>query len=234
MVTPTFQAFDSPIVLFEALADAIVERLSAAISARGRASLVACGGTTPGDLYDVLSQRALAWANVTVTLSDERWVAPSLERSNEHLLRSRLLRARAASASFVALKTGHARAVEAESEVHERIAAVARPFDVVLLGMGNDGHTASLIPGAAGVARALDVSDPALARAIVPASETAMGERMSLTLRALLDSAWICLLIRGADKRAAYERALGGTDIREAPARGVLRQDRVPVEVYWA
>jgi len=234
MTARIFHTGDSPAVLFETLADAVAARLSAAIASRGHASFVACGGTTPGDLYDVLSQRALSWEKVTVTLSDERWVEPSSDRSNEHLVRARLLTGRAGVASFVALKTGHARAVEAETEVHERIAAIARPFDVVLLGMGNDGHTASLIPGAAGLARALDASDPALARAIVPPPETGMGERMSLTLRALLDSAAIFLLIRGDDKRAAYDRAGSGSDIREVPVRGVLLQDAVPVETFWA
>src|SRR5437868_3805761 len=110
MVTPAFHIFDNAAALFETLAGAIVERLAAGIAARGAASLVACGGTTPGDLYDVLSKRPLAWEKITVTLSDERWVEPSSERSNEHLLRARLLRERAAPASFLALKTRQARA----------------------------------------------------------------------------------------------------------------------------
>jgi 6-phosphogluconolactonase len=234
MTAPIFHAFDSPAALFETLADAVAARLAQAIASYGHASFVACGGTTPGELYDVLSQRALAWEKVTVTLSDERWVEPTSDRSNEHLVRARLLSRQAGAASFVALKTRQTRAVEAETEVHERIAAIARPFDVVLLGMGSDGHTASLIPGAAGLARALDVSDPALARAIVPPPETGMGERMSLTLRALLGSRATFLLIRGDAKRAAYDRALGGNDVRTAPVRGVLKQDTVPVETFWA
>jgi 6-phosphogluconolactonase len=234
MTREAFRAFNSPSALFEALANAIAQNLSAAIASRGHASFVSCGGTTPGDFYDVLSQRVLAWERVTITLSDERWVEPSSDRSNEHLVRARLLTRRAGVASFVALKTGQARAVEAEPEIHERIAAIARPFDAVLLGMGSDGHTASLIPGAAGLARALDASDPALARAIVPLPETGMGERVSLTLRALLGSKVIFLLIRGDDKRAAYDRAVSGSDVREAPVRGVLLQNAVPVETFWA
>jgi 6-phosphogluconolactonase len=109
-----------------------------------------------------------------------------------------------------------------------------RPFDVVLLGMGADGHTASLVPDAAGLARALDCSDPALVRAIDPPDSTGMGPRITLTLRALLDSRWIALLIRGEDKRAAFRHALAGSDLPQAPVRAVLQQTATPVAVYWS
>ena len=222
-----FRAFADAGAMHAALADAIAARLSAG------GSLVVSGGTTPGALFDVLARRDAPWKDVTVTLADERWVDPGSERSNEHLVRTRLLTAKAAAARFVALKTADAQARDAEAAVGAAVGAIARPFDVVLLGMGEDGHTASLIPGAEGLARALDMADPALARAIVPPAATGLGERMTLTLRALLDARWIALLIQGAAKRTAYETAMAGRDAMAAPVRAVLHQDAVPVSVFW-
>ncbi|HEY0106370.1 MAG TPA: 6-phosphogluconolactonase [Rhizomicrobium sp.] len=231
---PSFTEFRSAGDLHRTLADEIVARLSAAVARRGAASFVVPGGTTPGPFYDVLSQREAPWADVTVVPSDERWTERGSERSNEHLTRTRLMRSKAAGLRLVPFKTAHAAAKDAEDAVQDAVAAAPRPFDVVLLGMGNDGHTASLIPGASGLAGALDTASPALVRAISPPDLAALGERMTLTLRALLDARWIVLLIRGEAKRAAYERAMAGTDILAAPVRAVLRQSGTPVSVYWS
>jgi len=216
------------------LADAIVERLTAGVTRNGRASLVVSGGTTPGDLFDVLATRNAPWKDVWVTLSDERWVDPASERSNEHLVRKRLLKDKAAAARFVPLKTAAPHASEAAAASGAAIASMPRPFDVMLLGLGNDGHTASLIPGAEGLARALDRGDPAMVGAIRPPDSSGMGERMTLTLRAILDARWIALLIRGAEKLETYKRVKDGSDLLEAPVRGVLRQQTVPVTTFWS
>jgi 6-phosphogluconolactonase len=217
-----------------ALAAEVAARLTDAVTSTSRASMVVSGGTTPGALFDVLARRAAPWKEIVITLSDERWVDPGSVRSNENLVRARLLQANAAPATFVPLKIAQARAADAEAAVGAAVAAMPRPFDVVLLGLGADGHTASLIPGAVGLARALDRSEPALVRAIDPPDSAGMGPRITLTLRALLDSRWIALLIRGADKRAAYRHALGGSDVLQEPVRAVLQQRAVPVAVYWS
>jgi 6-phosphogluconolactonase len=231
---PSFLGFRRAEDLYTVLAGEIAGRLGSGVASNGRASLVVSGGTTPGDLYDVLATRDAPWADVTVTLSDERWTDPTSERSNEHLTRTRLLRSKAAAARLVPFKTAQAHADEAEAAVHAAVAAMPRPFDVVLLGMGTDGHTASLIPGAAGLARALDRGDPALVRAVHPPDITAMGERMTLTLRAILDARWIVILIRGEAKLEAYKHAMAGDDILAAPVRAVLHQADAPVSVYWS
>lgn len=230
----TLRAFATAEELYPALTEAVVTRLKAAIDARAFASIAACGGTTPAPLYELLSATSIKWNKVTLTLTDERWVAPESERSNERFLRTHLLKGPAANMSFVPLKTNDARAAYAEAKVHARIARIRRPFDVTLLGMGNDGHTASLIPAANGLAEALDIGSPSLAKAIIPPAESGLGERMTLTLRALLDCRAIFILIRGEEKREAFERALENGTIREAPVRAVLRQIRVPVETFWA
>ena len=231
---PAFLRFDSADEMNRALAAEIASRLAAGAGRNSRASLVASGGTTPGDLYDILSGEDAPWANVSVTLSDERWVDPTSPRSNEHLLRTRLLRHKAAAAHLVPLKTEAGHADAAEAEVGAALAQMPRPFDVMLLGMGNDLHTASLVPGSEGLARALDRNDPALVRAIRPPEDTNMGERMTMTLRAILDARWIALLIRGEAKLQAYQKALAGHDVLSAPVRAVLQQRAVSVSVYWS
>ena len=132
------------------------------------------------------------------------------------------------------LKTADASPDAAEASVNAAIAAMPRPFDVVVLGMGDDGHTASLFPHAAGLASALDVIEPDLVRAVHAENAPATGARMSLTLRAILDSELIALLIRGDAKRNAYRKAAAGTDVLEAPVRAVLNQTQTPVKVFWA
>jgi 6-phosphogluconolactonase len=216
------------------LADEIVRRLDAGVRDHGHASLVVSGGTTPGALFDTLCERDAPWDKVRITLSDERWIAPDEDGSNEKLVRTRLLRGKAASARFVAMKTQDAKPEDAQAAIDRAIAAMPRPFDVTLLGMGDDGHTASLYPHAPELKAALNVEAPALAHAVHAQSATATGERMTLTLRAILESQWIAILIQGDAKLKTYRDAEKGADVREMPVRSVLAQSRVPVEVFWA
>jgi 6-phosphogluconolactonase len=230
---PSFHEFRSAGAFYADAAQTIVTRLTAAVAREGRAGLVAPGGTTPGAMFDMLARLPAPWKDIEITLSDDRWIETTSDRSNEKLVRARLLTANAAAARLIPFKTARSHADEAEKDVNAAIAAMHRPFDVVALGMGTDGHIASLIPGAAGLARALDRNDPALVRAVNPPDLAAMGERMTLTLRAILNARWIVLLIRGEEKLAAYRAALDGTDVLEAPVRAVLHQHDVPVSVFW-
>ena len=216
------------------LADVVTARLARALRLRGEASLVCAGGTTPGDLYDRLSARDLPWERIHVVGSDERWLAPNDPDTLDYLLHDRLLKDKATDARFTSLLTGSTEPEDAEQEVSGRLASLPRPFDVTLLGMGADGHTASLFPGAKGLERAMDLADPALARAVSPEKAAGATRRMSLTLRALLDSRLIVLMFRGPDKLAVYEDALGATNPSAAPVSAILRQDRAPVLAAWA
>jgi 6-phosphogluconolactonase len=231
---PTLRRFDDAAGAAAALADAIVVRLADGMARHGAASFVASGGTTPGGLFDMLAERDAPWDKVFVTPTDERWVSPADDRSNEKLLRTRLLRGHASGAIFVPLMTEHATPAEAEEAVDRAVACMPRPFDVTLLGMGADGHMASLFPGAAELALGLDISRPALVCAVTPPDTARTGLRMSLTLRAILASRVIAILIRGDEKMAAYRAALAGRDVWERPIRAVLHQSQTPVEVYWS
>ena len=213
------------------LADQVAEFLRASIRERGRASLVVSGGSTPVPFFVALSELALAWEKVTITLADERWVEPSEPDSNERLVRLHLLQNRAAAAHLVGLKTEAPTAVQGEKECDDRLAVLQRPFDVLILGMGNDGHTASLFPEAERLSEALAMDSGQLCIAITP--PVAPHERMTLTLPALLQSREIILHLVGSGKRSVYENAMEKGAVEEMPVRAVLGQTSAPVTVFW-
>ncbi len=215
-----------------AVAARLAELLQAALASRPRAALVVPGGTTPGPVFDRLSQADLDWSRVDITLSDERWLPPDHVASNEHLLRERLLRNRAAAAHLVGLYSARPRPSAAVAEVERALAVMTRPFDAVLLGMGDDGHFASLFPGLAETATGLDPQGKAMAIAL---DAPVNGQpRISLSLAALLNARHILVLFHGADKHAVFEAAQAAGPASELPIRALLRQTTTPVEIHWA
>lgn len=217
--------------LFAGMTADFSERLADIIRKRRKASLALAGGTTPGPLYEALSNLPLNWEKVTVTLTDERWVSPQDPASNEWLLRDLLLRRRASAATFIPFKTNHARATGGAVVTEKRIAPIM-PFDICLLGMGPDGHIASLIPGAEGFEAA---ADPAGSRKVAGIHfEGAAGspERMTLTLPGILSSRRVVLLFMGQDKFAIYNEAKEGRGA--SPVRDLLAQKKTPVHAFWA
>jgi len=211
------------------LASHIEAELKAAISKRGTASLVVSGGNTPRPLLETLSQRLLPWHKITITLADERWVGLSSDASNEAMIRKSLLQGPAAEATFIPLKNSAETASDGQEMCQETFAGLTEPFDIVILGMGDDGHTASLFPGVSG--SALDSNSIALCESIIPPD--APHERMTLTARALLNSRKLILHIVGAGKWQVYQNALAEGPADKMPIRIVLHQDEVPVDVYW-
>jgi len=210
------------------LADYIESELTDAVAKKGFASLVVSGGSTPKPLFEALAQRQLPWNKITVTLADERWVDVSSKDSSEGMLRETLLRGAASEAAFIPLKNTAESASEGRELCHETLAEMTDAFDLVILGMGEDGHTASLFPGVSGPA--LDSNSLELCAAIIPPE--APHERMTLTARALLNSRKIVLHIVGDKKQQVYLDALKPGPADEFPIRVVLHQDRVPVDVY--
>ncbi len=220
--------------LVQALAVEINVRLSDAVKARGRASLVATGGTTPGPLYDALSEQPAPWEAVEVTLTDERWVDPSDPSSNEALVRGRLLVNRAAGAELVGFKTPDARPAAGEAAVTRQLEAMPRPFDVLILGMGEDGHICSLFPHSPELMRAADAAPGELVCAVDRPGAAGAAARLSMTIPAVLGSRWIVVLIEGQEKLDVIGRARKQGPIADLPIRAVLNQTDTPVEVWWA
>ena len=231
-IIPRFHEFADQQTLCRELSQRICAALQEAIEARGTAGLVVSGGSTPVPLFAALAEISIEWDRVFITLADERWVEVSDRASNEALVREHLLRGQAKAAHFKGLKNSHESAMAGERECEEVLARLPLPFDFVILGMGQDGHTASLFPGAERLGEALDMNSGKLCVAMTPV--TAPHERMTLTLPALLHSRRICFHLAGKEKREVYERALAGDSIEEMPVRAVLGQDLVPVDVYWA
>jgi 6-phosphogluconolactonase len=214
------------------LATRIAASLAAAIGARGLASLVVSGGRSPVRLFEILRAQPLDWGHVCVALADERWVSPEDADSNERLVREVLLKDHAASARFLGLKNGAPTPDLGAVSAWETFARVPRPFDAVVLGMGDDGHTASLFPGSPNLPRALNQA--AAAGCVGMWSPTPPHPRLSLNLTALLDSRRITVLITGESKRRTYAAACAAGPVEDMPVRAVLRQSRTPVDVMWS
>lgn len=229
--------FEDADAMAQALADDLAARLEAAVTATGSAAFIASGGTTPGAVYDRLARLPVPWARVALTVSDERWAPADDPASNARLLHERLLRGAASAARYVSLLTGAADPHDpaAEREAGERVRAMRRPFEMAILGMGDDGHTASLFPHAPRLSQALDLGDPALCRGVGPVPGAAGAPlRMTLTLRALTDARQVAILVKGRKKLDTFRRAQAEGAVAEMPVRAILRQDRAPVALYWA
>jgi len=226
-------AFPDPATLAASLAATVAGNLRNALAARGVASLALSGGNTPKRFLQALSREPLDWRHVTVTLVDERWVPESSERSNARLLRQNLLRGAAAEARFLPLYRDTPGPEQALAEIGRDLAALPSPFDVVVLGMGNDGHTASFFPGGDRLAEALD---PAATATVLPMRAPGAGEpRITLALPTLLAARHLYLHVEGAEKRRVLEDAISGNGAGAGyPMRSVLRHATSPAQVFYS
>lgn len=224
--------FEQRDLLFDQLCATVVAQLKTAIEERGAASLVVSGGSTPKPLFARLAQQELAWAKVTVTLADERWVDENDAASNAKLVRENLLVGRAADATFLSLKTPESTPEEGEATLSDRLASLVEPLDVVLLGMGGDGHTASLFPKGDQLARALTGTGGT--RCCAMRAPGAAQPRMTLSAPFLLHARQVFVLCTGEDKRRVFEEARAGGPVEALPIRAFLQQTPTPVAFYWA
>ncbi len=217
----TRRDFPDDAALAPAFAEWTAERLRAAIAARGAALLIVSGGKTPAGYFRALSAVPLDWTRVSITLADERRVPDDSPRSNARLVRQDLLRDRAAVASFVPLADSRLSPAQEFAAASARIATLPLPADVVVLGMGDDGHTASWFPEAEGLKEAMDPGSRQLVAAI--AAPDALEPRLTLTGRIILRARAIALQIEGAEKFKTLEAALADGPVEAMPIRAVLR-----------
>jgi 6-phosphogluconolactonase len=215
-----------------ALAAQVAATLREALQLRGKASLIVPGGRTPSVLFRALRRWEMDWANVEVTLSDERWVPASHEGSNAALVRRELIADHAASAQFLPLHNAAPSAAAGVEASWRGIARMPRPFDAVVLGMGEDGHFASLFPGSPHLATALDASAPAGCVAV--RAPVAPVDRVSLNLAALKDARRLFLLVSGEGKRVLIESAMQSPPEVSLPIAALLALRDPAPEVYWA
>ena len=226
----TLEQYPERLAASRAAADLISNTLTDNLSRMKRASLVVSGGTTPGDCFRFLSEKSLDWSRVDIVPSDERWVPADHPDSNQGMIQSELMQLEAASAQFVPFHREGLKASQAPAVIERDLNALTRPFSCCLLGMGDDGHFASLFPDFAGLRKALDPgSDESCVLVETSGSDHL---RISLTLSALLDSEFVLLLFFGRSKLDVFNSASASTG--NYPVEALLAQQKTPVRSLWA
>ncbi|NQZ82248.1 MAG: 6-phosphogluconolactonase [Colwellia sp.] len=214
------------------LANNVAELLSKAIAVRGKASIAVSGGSTPKGFFKALSQIDLPWKNVTITLADERWVDINDEASNTRLVHENLLQNKAKQANFFHLKQGEELCTETLSDLNLAAKTSLLPLDVLILGMGEDGHTASLFPCSEQIEQALSLDNKDALMKVLP--KTAPHQRITFTYSHLIQSDNIFLHVVGEGKQRVLAQADAGNELLEMPIRAFLQNPDVNTQVYWA
>lgn len=212
-------AFESRTILVEALGTKILTLLAQSIEKKGFATLLVSGGSTPKKLFQMLSNSVLEWENVRIGLVDERCVDVQSEASNEHLVREYLLTNRANSATFYGLM-----------QIDAAFENLFEKPDVVVLGMGLDGHTASFFPQDSALAAAL-YAEEFLCSTTAPVEPF---ERLTLSRSFLLGAKNLLLHIEGAEKKRVFANATNAKSIEEFPINAMMQQTTPLLKVYYA
>lgn len=208
----------------EALAEAVAIRLKELLAGQGRALLAVPGGTTPAGFLGALGQHDLAWEQVTLLPTDERFVAADDAASNERMIRAQFAPLATGRAAFLSFHE-HGSDIEAAASVLCTKLAELPALDLLVSGMGTDGHIASLFPGAEATFNAVPDSG------IVVARPPGLPPRLSLSLARLLGAGWASLLVSGGAKEAVL-KAAPEREHRPLPVDLLLGSAR-GLDVYW-
>jgi len=225
-----FKEFPDKQSLIKNLTKDVFEALSLGIAKNQKGALVVSGGSTPKPFFQELQKAELDWSKIYLTLADERWVSTDHADSNKKLVRENLV---SKELNIISLKNQAETPFLGVSKANQDLATLPKPFDVVLLGMGDDGHTASFFPGSKDLASALyPESKDTLCAGLTPPPYAA-HPRMTLTLPTLLNAKKIIILFTGIEKKNVYLKACEDGPIESLPIRAILKQQQTSVEVYW-
>lgn len=229
----TEQTFADPAMMFSSAADLIGKELIEAVRERGKAVLAVSGGKTPEPLFNLLSEMSLPWHLISVILVDERFVPADHADSNAALVCKALIKSSAEKASFIPMYLDNTSIEQCALLFDEQFRELGGVVDVVVLGMGEDGHTASWFPDCAQIDALIDPLNP---RFCAPSEPTAAPhKRLTLTLPAFLKSRVVTLLVTGEKKRQVYLEARQTAEpVNGLPVRAVLHQRRVATHVFRA
>lgn len=222
--------FNDPDALNLTFSKTLVRLLKLAIIERGHAYLAVSGGKTPTSLFNLLAQTELDWQSVTITLCDERMLSPDESDSNERMIRMNLLKDKAMDANFISLYSMRETDSARVDEIETRLANLPT-FDVVILGMGEDGHTASLFPCSAEIKTGLADTNKSV---ILVAPTTAPYRRISLTKNRLLNTRSMFLHLVGENKLTVLNQAIAGQDSLEMPIRAFLNAPASNIHIMFA
>ncbi len=232
MKSLTEHRFGSVAALNEALYQWSLAILLRAFDQHEQVSMLVSGGRTPLPFYARLAQAPLPWSRLQMALCDERWISADMELSNEHAIRNAFAGNPQVLQNFTSMKTPHEHAGAAVDTCNQRYATLPWPPALTVLGMGSDGHTASLFPGATGLDHALHAQGFCAAIKALPSQITGpCVERMTLTLWALLQSRHTALLITGEDKWHVYQAARERED-QQRPVSLLLHR-AAAIDVFW-
>ncbi|TAL65130.1 MAG: 6-phosphogluconolactonase [Legionella sp.] len=208
----------------------LVELLHAAVNQRGEAFAIISGGKTPLGLFQQLAKTPFAWNKVTFCLADERCVPLKDSARNENLVREHLLQAHAKTAKLISLYDENLSVLANLEHLEPQIAQLPE-FDLVLLGMGEDGHTASLFPCAEELIQGLAEDAPAV---LLVNPKSAPYQRISLSKARLLRSRHLFLHLLGAKKQSILHQAIALNDPLRMPICAFLNQHTQPLQVMYA
>lgn len=223
----TAHEYRTPALLADGLANDVAEQLRTAISARGEATLVVSGGRSPVAFFQQLAKQGLDWSRVTITLADERWVPVEHADSNAGLLKQHLLQGPAAKAKFLSLYSAAAN-LEDAAEQADRLLGELPGIDVLVLGMGDDGHTASLFPDSPNLHDAL--APDGTRRCWPMLAPTVPHQRLTMSRALLATANYTVLSISGSSKLTTLSAALASDDVAAMPIRAFLQPT---LEIYW-
>ncbi|MFC3875042.1 6-phosphogluconolactonase [Neisseria musculi] len=227
-----WHSYENAAAASAALADAAEAALQHALNKKGSAVLAVSGGRSPIAFFEALSQKNLDWQNIGITLVDERIVPTTHADSNTGLVRRHLLQNQAAAAQWIPVveagttETG----LQPETVVQTALQHYRQP-DVLVLGMGGDGHTASLFPQAPQLDKGLDRNNPTPLLHTTPV--TAPHERVSMTLAAIAQTPAVFLAIGGAEKKAVFDQAAAAPN-KAYPVSYIINHEKVNCHVYYA
>jgi len=211
------------------LSQNIYEIINEAIKKRGRASMAVSGGSTPKPLFEELSLLNLDWSKVDLTLVDDRWVDADHKDSNELLVRTHFIKNKAERVNFLPLKNDEQTAKQGISLSEEGLQSFTMPFDVIILGMGEDGHTASLFPCSDELKEGMDLKTKNTLVSTNPKS--APYERISLTAKSIMEAKKVFLHLNGSSKLHTIEEAMNLSDSNKMPIYAFLNHG---LDIFWS
>ncbi|MEO0884200.1 MAG: 6-phosphogluconolactonase [Pseudomonadota bacterium] len=233
MTAPSITIFDDRERLTAAATDHVASALRDALRDRALATLLCAGGSTPGPVYSRLSDIDLDWSQITIGLTDERWVDEAHAASNAAFIKRTLIQNLAKPATLIPMVSDPNRSAFDEAEVIDAVYAQHFPSpDIAVVGMGPDAHTLSWFPGAEGLAAALDSNTKTTIAAIEARPSDVTGPnttRMTLTLPAIIKAKQILLLVTGEDKRRVLEKMSPDT-----PIAHLIQAAGSRLTTYWA